>query len=178
MYSHMEGEEVQQKLSVSDNGSVWLTRYTFSRKDNDTHYKSKEKIPSNTETNKRILNAIRDALEKYEYDPVFDAGYWKIIVTNTNGKIIKLSGALFSYSYSELSDYICEQLNRNDLFLFDGNPDRIEQIKVIYDRYSEIRHDYHEEVTIDRSTETIDHYRKISDQCDIHCTYPVTKCIS
>lgn len=173
-----EGEEVQQKLSISDNGSIWLTRYTFSRKDNNTHYKSKEKIPSNPETNKRILDSIRDALEKYEYDPVLDAGYWNIVVTNTNGKTIKLSGSLFPYSLSEISDYIRKQLNRNDLFLFDGDPDRIEQIKVIYDRYTDIKNDYHEEVTVDRSTETIDHYRKISDQCDIHCTYRVTKVIS
>lgn len=181
-----EGEEVQQKLSVSDNGSVWLTRYTFSRKDNDTHYKVKEKILSDPETNKRILDAMKHTLEEYKYDPVLDAGYWNIDVTNTDGKTIKLSGSLFSYSLPELSDYIREQLNRNDLFLFDGAPDRIEQIKIIYDRHTEIKNahpsdsdtpydiwNYHEEVTIDRSTETIDHYRKIMDECDIHSVYHV-----
>lgn len=183
-----DGMEVQQKLSVSDNGSIWLTRYYFSWKDNDTHCKSKEKIPADKKTIQRILEAIRQAMEEYQYDPVLDGGYWNISVTNTDNKSVSLEGSVFSESFPGLSGYIREQLHRNDLFLFDGNPDRIEKIEITYNRHTEIElprsnnshavWNYQEEMTLDRSKETIDYYRKIADKCDIHTTYHVEEGVS
>lgn len=183
-----EGEEIQQRLSVSDNGGVWLTRYYFTNKDDNLHYIKKEKISADKETIQRILDAVKQDLEDYEPDHVLDAGYWDISVTNTEGKSTAFEGSLFSQSYPELSDYIREQLHRNDLFLFDGNPDRIEKIEVFYDRHSEIElpnsdkryavWDYQEELTLDRTAETIEHYRKIADECDVKNIYHIEQGVS
>lgn len=74
------------------------------------------------------------------------------------------------------------------LFLFDGNPNRVERIEVFYDRHSEIEMkkpvhpempyaiwDYHEELKIDRAAETIEHYRKIFDECDVSNIYHIAE---
>ena len=64
----------------------------------------------------------------------------------------------------------------------------VERIEVFYDRHSEIEMkkpvhpempyaiwDYHEELKIDRAGETIEHYRKIFDECDVRNIYHIAE---
>ena len=69
--------------------------------------------------------------------------------------------------------------------------DRVEGIAVFYDRFAEIEmkhsldsgifhtiRDYHEEIRIDRSSDTIEHFRRIPPRCDIRNTYHIVKGVS
>lgn len=58
-------------------------------------------------------------------------------MTNTEGKIFSLGGPIGLSETVELSKFVRYKLGRQDLFLFDGNPDSIEQIEVIYDQHLE-----------------------------------------
>ena len=67
--------------------------------------------------------------------------------------------------------------------------DRVNRIEVYYDRHMEIHipksvdlqcavWDYHEELKIDRTTETIDYFRRIFDACDVRYTYHIEEGVS
>lgn len=120
-----------------------------------------------------------------------DVGSWIIELTNTEGKTTQISGSLIPDAFHGLSDYIRDRLKRNDLFLFDGNPDRVERIEVTYDRHLEIEMkepadpdhpyaiwDYHENLSIDRASETIEHFRQIMSECDVYNKYHVSEGVS
>ena len=82
-------------------------------------------------------------------------------------------------------------MNRDDLFLFDGNPDRVDLIEMTYDRHQEFEvadpadpeqpyaiWDYHEELKISRDTETVELYRQIFSDCDVRNTYHIAGGVS
>jgi hypothetical protein len=82
---------------------------------------------SNLKTIRDILDAVARNFEEYDNNIyVTDVGTWEIELINTEGRMITVDGALISNSFSELSNYIRERIGRNDLFMFDGNPDRVE----------------------------------------------------
>lgn len=181
-------DEVEQRLSVKADGGVWLTKYRYGEIDDRPRLLKKEKIPADAETIKRILDTVGRNFEDYDNVLATDVGVWDIELTNTVGKAVHISGSLCPDSFHGLSDYIREQFGRNDLFLFDENPNRVERIEVFYDRHSEIEMkkpvhpempyaiwDYHEELKIDRAAETIEHYRKIFDECDVSNIYHIAE---
>lgn len=183
--------EVEQRLSVSENGGVWLTRYRYGGIDDRPRLLQKEKIPASMDTIKRILDFVGHNFENYDNAYATDVGVWGIELTNTDGKTVHINGSLYPDSFHGLFDYIREQLKRNDLFLFDGNPDRVERIEVFYDRHSEIEMkkpvnpempytiwNYHEELKIDRASETIEHFRKIFEECDVRNVYHIAEGVS
>lgn len=135
-------EEVEQRISIRDGGGIWLTHYCFGRFrafHGGMKMMKKEKIPADQATIRRILDAIGRAFQKLDLlYMVTDVGSWDIVCTNAKGVRLTWSGPLMSDSFPELSDYIREELGREDLFLFDGNPDRVDRVEVYYDRYEEI----------------------------------------
>lgn len=185
-------EEVEQRLSISSDGNIWFTRYCFEDRDNDHKLISKEKIPTDGNTIKTILDAVTRSFEKYEFDFVTDVAGWELVLTDEDGKETNINGSVYSDSkFHWLSDFIRENLGRKDLLLFDGNPDRIERIEVTYDRHLEMEiakpvnpaqpyaiWDYHENIVIDRATETIEHFRQIFSECDVRNTYHIAEGVS
>ena len=181
-------DEIEQHLSIKRDGGVWLTRYCYGENGDVPKLIQKEKIVADAKTIEQILDAIGRNFEEYDNVFVTDVGVWNAELTNTEGKTIRLNGSLDQESFHGLSDFIREQLKREDLFLFDGNPDRVEQIEVTYDRHTEIEMekpinsehpyalwDYHEEIIIDRATESIVHFRKIFDECDVKNIYHIAE---
>lgn len=173
-------DEVEQRLSITAGGGIWLTRYCFGEYGEGPRLLAKEKIPSDEKKIRDILDAIANNFEEYDDFDMTDVGSWVIELTNTEGETITADGALVPDSFPYLSDFIREQLGRNDLFLFDGNPDRVDRIEVYLDRRTEIETpqpidrdhpyviwEYHEELEIDRASETVKHFRKIFEQCDV-----------
>lgn len=186
------GEEVEQRLSISSDGVVWFTRYCFGDRRNGPELISKEKIPADTGMINDILDSVARAFEKYELDFVTDVAAWELAITDEDGKTTNITGSVYSDSkFHWLSDFIRDKLGRNDLILFDGNPDRVERIEVTYDRHLEIKMgkpvnpehpyaiwDYHERLSIDRASETIEHFRQIMSECDVYNKYHVSEGVS
>ena len=165
-----------------------MTRYCYGGIDDRLRLLQKEKILADVETLKIILDAVGRNFEDYDNVFVTDVGVWYIELTNTEGKVVHINGSLYPDFFHDLSDYIRRLLGRDDLFLFDGNPNRVERIEISYDRHHEIKMkkpvnsemlyaiwDYHEELKIDRAAETIEHYRKIFDECDVRNIYHIAE---
>ena len=151
----------------------------------------REKIRTEDAVLKDILDAIAISFEDHVNDFELDVGSWTIELTNEEGKVTKLKGSLIPNAFDGLSDYIRERLNRDDLFLFDGNPDRVDLIEMTYDRHQEFEvadpadpeqpyaiWDYHEELKISRDTETVELYRQIFSDCDVRNTYHIAGGVS
>lgn len=184
-------DEVEQRFSITSGGGIWLTRYRYGGAGGRPRLLGKEKIPATEETIQRILDAAARSFKQYKQVFATDVGSWDVELTNTEEKITKVSGPLIQESFPRLSEFIREQLRRDDLFLFDGNPDRVDRIEVYYDRHIEIEteepvdpeHPYvlwdcHEELKLDRASETVEHFRKIFKECDVRSIYHIEEGVS
>ena len=185
------GDEIEQRISITEGKGIWLTRYRYGGPDDRLQLMRREKIRTEDAVVKDILNAIAISFEDHVNDFELDVGSWTIELTDEEGKVTKLNGSLVPNAFDGLSDYIRERLNRDDLFLFDGNPDRVDQIEMTYDRHQEFEvadpadpeqpyaiWDYHEELKISRDTETVELYRQIFSDCDVRNTYHIAGGVS
>jgi hypothetical protein len=184
-------DEVEQRISITSGGGIWLIRYRYGGAGGRPRLLGKEKIPATEETIQRILDAAARSFKQYKQVFATDVGSWDVELTNTEEKITKVSGPLIQESFPRLSEFIRKQLRRDDLFLFDGNPDRVDRIEVYYDRHIEIEteepvdpeHPYvlwdcHEELKLDRASETVEHFRKIFGECDVRSIYHIEEGVS
>ena len=118
-------DEIEQHLTMLDDGRVWLTRYCYGTGE----YKllSKETYKVSSSAMKTILDAITDYFSKdHDVDRVTDCGSWDLILTNEYKQKLKASGSVFNDSLlgsKGLSEIIRTNLDHNDLFVFDGNID-------------------------------------------------------
>lgn len=99
---------------------------------------------------------------------------------------------LFFHSLNNDDDYDYERLRRDDLFVFDGCPEKIDNLKVEYNRETKIKPkqlpedaeyefvtwNYSEVLTIDRATETLTNHIQFAEQCSVTNTYHVEEGIS
>lgn len=178
----------EQVLTISEDGTAHVVHYSQRTIFNSQGIISQEKLRLNSDVVLHIFNAIEQTFEGKMVTPnVTDVGVWGLSLVNSEGKTFRISGSLIDTVFPDLSDYIRENMAREDLYLFDGNPDRVERIEVFYDRYQTIHlsgpippdlvkpvWDYHEELKLDRKTETVEHSRKIFDECDVKSTYHIS----
>ena len=90
----------------------------------------------------KILGAVA-AYFSNEYDELFatDIGNWTMELTNTEGSIYKFRGSLcadFEINGLNLSDLIRDVLGMEDLYVFDGNPNRVDRVAVDYHRVTRL----------------------------------------
>ena len=98
-----------------------------------------------------------------------DAGMWYLKLMNTEGKFFDFKGSstcLVYPAFDELSELIRVQLKRNDLFLFNGNPNYIIRMEINYRRVSKIKGQKEavskntERIVIDRASQTMKFIKK------------------
>lgn len=121
-------EEVEQRLTIKEDGRVWLTHYCYGENGNHRLIrKDTFKIIAEDATN--ILDACAYCFSKITHTEFFtDVGFWKAMLTNTDGKVFKINGSIgfdLKLGKNYLSNIIRKNLGRDDLFVFDGNPDSI-----------------------------------------------------
>ena len=186
-----QGEELEQHLTVTDKGRVWLSRYCYDRENNKLLLNEKESFKISAEAVNAIMDAVTDCFSG-DYQPRFatDIGFWDLTLTNDENEKICLTGSLTSRPLDPeeyLSDIIRKNLGRDDLFVFDGNPDKITRVEVKYHRLTKIKPenateeigdnyitlDYHESLVLDRETETMEHISELGSGCKITKTYHV-----
>lgn len=125
-------DEVEQHLTITADGRVWLSRYRFGSNDFEHHeFIEKRSFTISDEAVEKIINGVSDFF-KDEYVEYWatDIGFWSLVLTNTKGKSFKVKGSLCCSPYLNLgylSDLIRTELVRDDLFVFDGNPDGVQE---------------------------------------------------
>lgn len=187
-------DEVEQHLTITSDGRVWFSRYRFGAAGHELIKKLSYSVPADAVN--EIMAAVSGYFsDEYDIDFVTDVGSWDMVLTNTDGHTFKITGPLchdLQTPTGGLSDIIRSKLERNDLFVFDGNPDSVTRIEVKYHRNTKIKPgvipdgvtweyvtwDYNEALIIDRSSETLEHIREIGSGCKVTNTYYVQEGIT
>lgn len=182
----MPDDETEQSLTINSNGGVWITRKSFG---DGVIEKTNFKI--DTEEAKRLLSVFEKRFSQdHQIWFVTDIGSWEMILTNEEGKEFHYSGPLCEEEHSVvegLSDMVRETVGRDDLFVFDGNPDKITELKLEYTRESKIKPkvlpegaayeyitwNYSETLTIDRATETLTNHVQFANAASVTNTYHI-----
>lgn len=184
-------DEVEQVLSIERNGQVEISRYAYGFADNKLI--EEERFSVDEDKAEAIFDAIGRCF--YEGDDAYmvtDVGRWEMTVFDDAGNADRFMGALIESDYTQvdgesISDIIRMNLGRKDLFVFDGNPDKIDRVEVIYNRVTKIVPgkkmndaspdcliwDYKETLSIDRQTETLEVRNRIGEGCEVTHTYYV-----
>lgn len=172
--------KVEQRLTITADGRVWLSRYRL-----DSELIEKRSFSISAEAVKKIMDSVSGVFKAGDIDWLAtDMGLWELALTNTKGKVFNFRGSLCSSLYlgfDELSDLIRAELARNDLFVFDGNPDYVTRIEIVYHRSSNIKDagreyiaaDHTERLTIDRASQTLEYIRESGSDCKLTNTYYV-----
>lgn len=189
-------DEVEQHLTITADGRVWFSRYRFGVSGRDHDLVEKLNFSISSEATEMIMGAVTDYFgNEYDIDFVTDVGSWDLVLTNTEGKNYKMTGPLchdLQTASGGLSDLIRTNLDRNDIFAFDGNPDSVTRVEIKYHRNTKIKPgtipegvtweyvtwDYNEFLTLDRTSETLEHLREIGSGCKVTNTYYVQEGIT
>ena len=177
-------DEVEQHLTITANGRIWFSRYCFGE-NGKYRLLQKDTFTISSEAAKSIMDASAECFSKTSITEYFtDVGSWNATLTNTDGQVFRISGSLgfdLKTADKSLSNIIRKKLDRDDLYVFDGNPDRITRLEILYHRitktksearsegrkYSYDSQDYSETLVIDSNTESIEYIRKIGSGCVI-----------
>lgn len=186
-------EEVEQHLTINDEGCVWFSGYNFGHGGGRYEKARSRNFKIEKADADRLFNAIA-AYFGNEYVEIFatDIGDWVMELTNTEGVTYKFRGSLcadFDYEGTDLSDLFRDTVDMDDLYVFDGNnkPDVINKITLDYHRVTKIKPgqrpegatwefvtwDYTEHLIIDRATETLEHIQNIGTGCKVSRKYEI-----
>lgn len=171
-------EEVEQRLTITANGRIWLSRYRFGSVRGKYELIEKLSYSISKDTVKEIMAAVGEFFSgENEIHDVTDVGMWIIALTNTDGRIFETYGPLcydLQTAAGGLSEIIRSKLGRSDLFVFDGNRDTVIRIEVQYRRIlktvyqsidntpSESVMDHKETLIIDSTSGILEHIRELS----------------
>ena len=188
-----EGLEIEQHLTITDDGRVWLTRYAF---DEDLNYAKFKKIEQkrfkiDAAKAKFLLDKFTQYFrDEYEISFATDVGYFDMQITDDEGKQAVFAGPLicdFEVDGYNLSQLVRDSLDDQSLFVFDGNNyERIERITIDHEYNKNIVAANGQKVVwnptdhiiIDRATDTIEYTYKIGSECDVTRKYHVSQGIA
>lgn len=174
MMGYNPGDEIEQKIILYDDGKVSFFRY---RAPYDSAKYSHELItrkdfriqPEAIET---IMSCMTKAMT-YEKDASFieiraETGAWKLTLTNTDNVKFKYYGELYIDVHCDnmsLSEIIRNNLHSDDMWVFDGNPDKVVRVEINYQYKSledeELTELAKEGIHIDHATERLIVDRKL-----------------
>ena len=123
-------EEVEQHFELAATGIGRLRRYAMG--ETDEKPVRKMALLVGEERARKILDAVGEYFSDYEPSFTTDVGVWTLTIINMDGEEFHFDGSLCGSS--PLSDFIRDELGMDDLFLFDGSPDRIEHLELLYQR--------------------------------------------
>lgn len=188
-----EGTEVEQHLTITDDGRVWLTRYAISEDLNFAKLSKTEQRQFKISSDKAKF--LLDKYTKYfrdEYEISFatDVGSFEMQITDDEGKTAYFIGPLiceFEVDGYDLSQLTRDTVEDQTLFVFDNNEfERIERITIDHEHKKKIVAADGKVVTwnptnhivIDRKTDTIEYTYKIGTECDVTRKYHVAQGVS
>ena len=124
------GSEVEQRMTITLDGQVFFSAYSFEVPPDQYRKTRTQTFRIEQTAAQKILGAVATYFSN-EYDELFatDVGNWSMELTNTEGVVYKFGGALsagFEVNGVNLSDLIRDALKMKDLYVFDGNPNRVD----------------------------------------------------
>ena len=187
------GFEVEQHVTVTDDGRVWLTRYAFNQDLNYADLKKTEQKQFRIDADKAKF--LLDKYTKYfrdEYEISFatDVGSFEMHITDDQGKQAVFIGPLicdFEVDGYNLSQLLRDTLDDQTLFVFDNNEfERMERITIEHEHKKTIvatdgqivTWNPTDHIVIDRKSETIEYTYKIGAECDVTRKYHVAQGVS
>ena len=193
-YCPKEDDEIEQHLTITEDGRVWLTRYAIKENLNFADYKKTEQKQFRIEPEKakfllsKFTKYFRD---EYEISFATDVGSFEMWIDDDEGKKAYFIGPLiseFEVDGYDLSQLVRDTLNDQSLLVFDGNNyEKIKRITIDYrftsviipaDESADITWEYKDHLVIDRQTETIEDTLQLAEQCDVTRKYHVADGIS
>ena len=188
-----EGTEVEQHLTLTDDGRVWLTRYAISEDLNYAKLTKTEqrKFKISSDKAKFLLDKYTKYFrDEYEISFATDVGSFEMQITDGEGKTAYFIGPLiceFEVDGYDLSQLTRDTVEDQTLFVFDNNEfERIERITIDHEHKKKIVAADGQVVTwnptnhivIDRKTDTIEYTYKIGTECDVTRKYHVAQGVS
>lgn len=184
-------EEVEQLLTISDDGALCFCTYVYGNGSRYTKI-SERKMHLDSGTTSYLLKKLEDHFSN-EFETVLakDVGMWQLLLTNTDGEEFTFRGSLvcMDNALDDISDTFRKILEMPELSLFDGaaHSDRLERIIIDYHRSTKINPkkkrkgitwefatwNYTEQIVIDRKTETLKHRQNIGTGCTVERSYHV-----
>ena len=188
-----EGTEVEQHLTITDDGRVWLTRYAISEDLNFAKLTKTEQRQFKISSDKAKF--LLDKYTKYfrdEYEISFatDVGSFEMQITDDEGKTAYFIGPLiceFEVDGYDLSQLTRDTVEDQTLFVFDNNEfERIERITIDHEHKKKmvaadgqvVTWNPTNHIVIDRKTDTIEYTYKIGTECDVTRKYHVAQGVS
>ena len=188
-------DEVEQHLTITANGRVWFSRYCFGE-NGKYRLLQKDTFTISSEAARRIMDECAECFSKINLTEYFtDVGSWNATLTNKDGQVFRISSSLgfdLKTANNSLSNIIRKNLGRDDLYVFDGNPDTITRLEVLYHRitkikpkvypenlqYDHVNWNYSEHLVIDSNTESIEYCRQIGSGCEVTSNYYIDEGVS
>lgn len=190
-YCPKKGDEVEQHLTITEDGRVWLTRYAINEDLNFADYKKTEQkqFRIDSEKAKLLLSKFTKYFrDEYEINFATDVGLFEMWIDDDEGKKAYFVGPLiseFEVDGYDLSQLVRDTLGDQSLFVFDDNAyEKIKRITIDYkftsviipaDNSNDITWEYSDHLVIDRETETIEDVLKLAEQCDVTRKYHVAE---
>ena len=182
-------DEVEQELVIERNGEVAISKFAYGG--GDKELMERERFSVEKEKAEAIFDALcRCFYDDYEAAMVTDVGSWEMTVFDGEGNRDIFFGPLVEFNHTavdgeSLSEAIRANLGRKDLFVFDGNPEKIDRVELSYHRVTKIElgqqlkgvelnfmtWDYGETLIIDRKSETLEIRNRIGEGCEVTHTY-------
>ena len=190
-YCPKKGDEVEQHLTITEDGRVWLTRYAINEDLNFADYKKTEQkqFRIDSEKAKLLLSKFTKYFrDEYEINFATDVGLFEMWIDDDEGKKAYFVGPLiseFEVDGYDLSQLVRDTLGDQSLFVFDDNAyEKIKRITIDYkftsviipaDKSNDITWEYSDHLVIDRETEIIEDVLKLAEQCDVTRKYHVAE---
>lgn len=118
-------EEVEQRLTMTREGKVWLSRYSF----HDTmrnRLMSREQFSVDNRCVESLFKQISTHFaENKLIGMATDVPIWNLELFNTTGEVFRYTGPMLRKSHpflDDISDELRLRLNQVHLFAFDGEP--------------------------------------------------------
>lgn len=186
----MPDDEIEQRLTLTDDGRLFFTRYNYGN--GEKYIKSAERrIKLDNEVTAHLLKILEEYFsDEFNVIMATDVGEWKLILTNTEDEDFCFRGSLVPTKNSildNISDIFRSSLDMPELYMFDGNAfkDRIEKMVIDYHRNTKIKPsnipegtlwefvtwDYSEKIVIDRKNETMTYIHNIGTGCVVERKY-------
>ena len=118
-------EEVEQRLTMTREGKVWLSRYSF----HDTmcnRLMSRKQFSVDSRCVESLFKQISTHFAENELiGMATDVPIWNLELFNTTGEVFRYTGPMLRKSHpflDDISDELRLRLNQVHLFAFDGEP--------------------------------------------------------
>lgn len=132
-----DDEDIKQTLTVTADGQCTLSRFCYDKANKSLRMNARESFSVSQQVASDVFRSIECFCSNVTDMPPHapGKGEWQLVLTNTDGNMLILSGLTDCDSFfdtSAVSNKVRELLGRNDLFLFDGNPVSLSEFMFSY----------------------------------------------